>query len=95
MDFSATGTAHGGIRLNMDNGTRIFGGQTLYGLEWILPTSDIWTKRCLVRVLEGISIGNHVFTVECRCQANGNKFQIHGGETGILYSGFVLLFEEL
>jgi hypothetical protein len=94
MEFSVYGNSHGGIRLVMD-GTTVYGGNSTYGFDWVIPQDNVWTKRALVRVLQGVPAGTHGFVAQIRSQSNSSRFYIHPGTESEDFSGFRLLIEEL
>jgi len=97
MDFSVIGTHHGGIRIIVDKGLpseKIFGGDPSYGLDWVLPTSSVWAKRSLVRVLT-VKEGSRIITVQVRSQTEGGSFLIHTGNAAQSYSGFWFFVENV
>ncbi|KAL6077687.1 hypothetical protein QOT17_002158 [Balamuthia mandrillaris] len=94
LTFSAYGQQHGGIRLVMNDGERVFGGHRGFGFDYVLPQSNVWTKRCIVQVLSGVPKGRNVFRLEVRSQAPEAPLQLHKGGEGE-YSGTFILLEEL
>jgi hypothetical protein len=89
LDFSAYGNQHGGIRIVVDKGLpteKIFGTDSTYGLDWVVAATNVWEKRCIVRVFP-ILEGDRIFTVQIKAQNEGNSFRIHGGTTQDYHSG--------
>jgi hypothetical protein len=91
---------HGGMRVVMDPGTAdqtIFGGDSLYGLDWQSHFPGTWIKRSMTRVFTGIPAGTHVFRMQYRAQCDGCTITLSGGscDMNALYSGSHLFIQEL
>jgi hypothetical protein len=70
---------HGGIRVVMDGGAKVWGSHPTYGLLWLAPSLSTWHHLYLVDFLNGVPVGKHTFTIQMK-KTGGSLYVCEGEE---------------